>query len=90
MGSNVLARIRALDMASVRASTTGATSPFGVARPSAGGTARPLGGTARREATRAAAAWSSMESGRPSSSSGAGVPSMGVDGWGGNGGGGVG
>jgi len=49
VGSNVLARIRALDMASVRASTTGATSPFDVARPSAT-VAKPAAGRARPRA----------------------------------------
>ena len=122
MGSNVLARARALDMASARAiavASGGASSimasGLGAAKPEAivsrpeAGTARPVaiaampetgvanpvvvaaradnagvarteGAMARDEAGRAAAAWPSMESGRPSSSSGGGVPSMGIEG----------
>jgi len=81
VGSNVLARARALDMASGEASTTGETPPSaaaaGAARPSAGA-ARPSARAARPEAARAAAAWPSMAIGRPSSSLGGG-PSMGVE-----------
>ena len=49
----------------------------GASRPSAGAS-KPSGSAARPEAARAAAAWTSMSSGRPSSSLG-GVPSMGVE-----------
>lgn len=73
MGSNVLARATALDMASGGASTAGETWPSaGAARPSAGA-ASPSARAARPEAARAAAAWPSMAIGRPSSSSGGGA-----------------
>jgi len=74
VGSNVLARARALDMASGEASTAGETPPSAVAA----GAARPSPRAARPEAARAAAAWPSMAIGRPSSSLGS-DPSMGVE-----------
>ena len=74
MGSNVLARARALDMASGEASTAGETPPSVAAI----GAARPSARAARPEAARTTAAWPSIAIGRPSSSLG-GDPSMGVE-----------
>ena len=72
MGSNVLARARALDMLSGEASTVGEMPPSATTTDAI----RPSAGAAG--AVRAVAPWPSMAIGRPSSSLGS-DPSMGVE-----------